>query len=467
MAESGGHRPRVDRRSRRCRPGRPGRRAQRERKGAAAAGYRRAGVGVESGRRRGGARVGVDGRGRGDHDSGGVARRATRVGAGPDLGAVRPAIAVGVGDPRVRAEALLGPVGESVVIGALAPVADPVVVGVGPARARPSPELERGGETVVVGVLPAVPDPVAVAVCASRVHPGEVFLPVGQAVAIRVLAPVGDPVAVGVHPIGAGPRPGPFPGVRQAVVVRVGGSRDDRRREQARDQQHGGGNQPRTAIRATIHAPIVPGDCGRECSSGSPRKGPWCSGWQRPRLNLPGGATICSWKRARPRRTAHADEAGRTGARGDDVAFTELVDPGPGRCAIAHPFAITASKDPPAGEPAPDPDRPPPPREPPARPGPLRPMAPSAPRQCLLRGAAPASALEHPHQDPAGRRTGRTRSHGLGRRPGRPGPRLWTADAGTPRSSSCTTTPGIPWPRSPTSSGSGRHGEVPAALTPR
>ena len=155
-------------------------------------------------------------------------------------------------------------------IGALAPVADPVVVGVGPARARPSPELERGGETVVVGVLPAVPDPIAIAVCASRVHPGEVFLPVGQAVAIRVLAPVGDPVAVGVHPIGAGPRPGPFPGVREAVVVRVGGSRDDRRREQARDQQHGGGNQPRTAIRATIHAPIVPGNYGRRECLGRP-----------------------------------------------------------------------------------------------------------------------------------------------------------------------------------------------------
>ena len=37
-------------------------------------------------------------------------------------------------------------------------------------------------------------------------------------------------------------------------------------------------------------------------------------------------------------------------------------------------------------------------------------MAPSTPRQCLLRGAAPTSTLEHPDQGTAGRWTGRTRS---------------------------------------------------------
>ena len=45
-------------------------------------------------------------------------------------------------------------------------------------------------------------------------------------------------------------------------------------------------------------------------------------------------------------------------------------------------------------------------------------QAPPTPRQCLLRGTASASTLEHPHPGAAGRRTERTRHHRLGRRPG-------------------------------------------------
>ena len=70
-------------------------------------------------------------------------------------------------------------------------------------------------------------------------------------------------------------------------------------------------------------------------------------------------------------------------------------------------------------------------------------MAAPAPRQCLLRGAAPPPTLEHADPGPAGRRTGRTGSDGLGRRPGRPGSRVRAAHVRSiARSSSCTTTPG-------------------------
>ena len=70
---------------------------------------------------------------------------------------------------------------------------------------------------------------------------------------------------------------------------------------------------------------------------------------------------------------------------------------------------------------------------------------------------------------PAGRRTGRARSHGLGRRPRHPRPSVRAADAAnTARSSSCTTTPAARWPRSPTIVGVPRRdGEVPAALRHR
>ena len=82
-------------------------------------------------------------------------------------------------------------------------------------------------------------------------------------------------------------------------------------------------------------------------------------------------------------------------------------------------------------------------------------LAPSAPRQCLLRGAAPPPTLEHPHQGPAGRRTGRTRPDRLGRRPGRPRSRVRAADAAASRG----LRPAPPrrasrWRRSPTSSAS-------------
>ncbi len=108
---------------------------------------------------------------------------------------------------------------------------------------------------------------------------------------------------------------------------------------------------------------------------------------------------------------------------GDDVAFAELVDLDGDLCyAIAYRILRDAERAQDAVQQAfllawrelprlRDPET-------------LRTMAPSAPRQCLLRGAAPTSALEHPDQGHAGRRTERTRPHGLGRRPGRPRPRV-------------------------------------------
>ena len=236
-ADRGDHRGRVrgDRRarrsgrSRRCSPGRSGSRVRRARSARAGRASRRRCRGRAGCRCRAGRRW----RGRDGRVAGGLAR----VRSGPVLDAVRPAVAVRVGDPRVGADPLLADVHEVVAVGALATVARSVAVAVDAARRRPGQEFERGPQAVAVVVLATVTRAVAIGVGAARVEPGDVFLPVGQPVAVGVLAPVGEAVAVRVGAGRAGQRVRALPGVRKAVVVGVGRGDRGGRRQQAGDER--------------------------------------------------------------------------------------------------------------------------------------------------------------------------------------------------------------------------------------
>ena len=184
------------------------------------------------------------------------------------LGAVCPAVTVRVGDPRVRADALLARVREVVMVGVLATVPQAVAVAVGAARRRAGPELEGGPQAVAVGVLAAVADAVTVGVGAARVHPSDVFLPVGQPVAVGILAPVGQAVAIRVGTGRAGQRVRPLPGVREAVVVGVG--RGDRRRPASAGRRRAGRPAARAA-RDDDEGDPCPDRAAATCPAGMPR----------------------------------------------------------------------------------------------------------------------------------------------------------------------------------------------------
>ncbi len=183
-----------------------------------------------------------------------VARGVQGIGPSSPFDAIRPAVAVGIGDLRIGAELLLVRVGETVLVRTFAAVADPVAVGVGLRRVCTGTKLERCPKPVVVGVLTVVADPVAVGVGPERVHPGDVLLDVDEAVVIGVLAPVEQAVAIGIGAIRIGPGIGHFPPIRERVMVGVGrGARGCRGEHGDGKHQDRGRHDQDTGVRMKFH----------------------------------------------------------------------------------------------------------------------------------------------------------------------------------------------------------------------
>ena len=171
------------------------------------------------------------------------------------LEAVPDPVVVAVRVPRRRGGPEVGDVPQPVPVGILALVGDAVAVGVDASRMGPGALLLEVGQAVAVGVLASVPEAVTVRVPAPRVRPGQVLVAVPQSVAVGVLDRVGDPVAVRVPAERAGERPLPLEPVREAVVVRVPGTRRDgrHRREAGDGEQHRGA--PHHASASTDQSP--------------------------------------------------------------------------------------------------------------------------------------------------------------------------------------------------------------------
>ncbi len=212
-------------------------------------------------------------------------------------GAVRPAVVVGVGDPRVRPDPLLSEIGQAVMIGTLVAVSDPVVIRIGVPRRGPGEEFERVPKPIVVGILTPVAEPVVVRVGAARVRSGQVFLPVRQPVVVGILAAIGDAVAVRVRR-GTG-------WCATGSVPTCSGGRHDRSPTRRRprpgrgDRRRAGAPARRATVGATDDGPCRNGAAAHR-SNGMPRSSRTAcpvvrfpTAPLRP-LNLCAGATICS-----------------------------------------------------------------------------------------------------------------------------------------------------------------------------